>query len=544
GLHRRAERRLHAVRRPRPVRRRVLPGRGGQQDRPDRRQRHRQDHAAADDRRRPAAEHRHHRPQGRTRGHAAVHRLRPGRHRGAGPAARAVRSGPPRQRRPPGPDGAGDDGARRRAGPDGVRAGAGGLGRRRRLRGGDALGRLHHARAGPVLRRVPLPEGRDPVRRRAEAAGAGGPAARHRPGAAARRAGQLPRRARQALAGTGAGRVAEDGPAGQSRPGVAGQHHLPAGHPGGTRRVGARRRHQPGHLGELPEGPAGPPRAAGRAAPALGRGARAAAPAGPHAPGTGQDQPGDGVEAGRDRDPARPVRSVPAAGRAAGRAEGHDAAARRPYRGAGAGLRVPRAHRSHAALRPGRGLRGAHRGAGQQRLRQVALPPPARRPAGRAHRGRTARRPGGARLVRPDPRAAPTRRPDGGGDPAPRRGRAVRTRPGRCDGCAAPLRVGCRRGPDLPVAVRRPAGAAAGAAAGAVRLHDAAAGRADGQPGPGLRRGAGAGAAGFRRHGAGGHARSLVRPGFRALPGLRRRRPRVRVERAGVGRGEGRPGPV
>ena len=40
-----------------------------------------------------------------------------------------------------------DDGARRRAGPDGLRAGAGRLGRRRRLRARDAVGRLHGRRA-------------------------------------------------------------------------------------------------------------------------------------------------------------------------------------------------------------------------------------------------------------------------------------------------------------------------------------------------------------------------------------------------------------
>ena len=54
----------------------------------------------------------------------------------------------------------------------------------------------------------------------------------------------------------------------------------------------------------------------------------------------------------------------------------------------------------------------------------------------------------------------------------------------------------------------------------------AAARRADGQPRPGLRRGARGGARGLRRHGARGHPRPLVRPRLRPLPGVRRRRAR------------------
>ena len=59
---------------------------------------------------------------------------------------------------------------------------------------------------------------RDPVRRRAEAAGAGVPAPRPRRGAAPRRARQLPRRAGQDLAGGADQRVPEDDPLHQPRP--------------------------------------------------------------------------------------------------------------------------------------------------------------------------------------------------------------------------------------------------------------------------------------------------------------------------------------
>ena len=119
-----------------------------------------------------------------------------------------------------------------------------------------------------------------------------------------------------------------------------------------------------------------------------------------------------------------------------------------------------------------------------------------------AHTGRArlgARvRPG---LVRPDPRPPRAGRPDPAGHPVARR------RPPRRDGPragvagAGPLRAGARRGADLRVALRRPAGPAADPAARAVRGHPAAAGRADRQPRPGLGRGAGGGAGGLRRDG-------------------------------------------
>ena len=92
-----------------------------------------------------------------------------------------------------------------------LRAGARRLGRRRRLRRRDRSG----TPAAPAALGVPYDQAQwrevaHAVRRRAEAAGAGGAAARPRRGAAARRAGQLPRRARQALAGGAAAGDAED----------------------------------------------------------------------------------------------------------------------------------------------------------------------------------------------------------------------------------------------------------------------------------------------------------------------------------------------
>ena len=88
------------------------------------------------------------------------------------------------------------DGARDRAGPARLRAGARRLGRRRRLRVGDALGRLHRRGPRHAVRAGPVAPGVDAVRRRAEARRARGAAARTRRGARARRARQLPRRAR------------------------------------------------------------------------------------------------------------------------------------------------------------------------------------------------------------------------------------------------------------------------------------------------------------------------------------------------------------
>ena len=96
----------------------------------------------------------------------------------------------------------------------------------------------------------------------------------------------------------------------------------------------------------------------------------------------------------------------------------------------------------------------------------------------------------------------------------------------------------------LRVALRRPAGPAADPAARAVRGHPAAARRADRQPRPGLGRGAGGGPGGLRRHGRRGDARPLVRPRLRPVPGLRRRRRGLRVatSRSGTRAGCSAPG--
>nr|WP_284291793.1 hypothetical protein [Angustibacter aerolatus] len=91
----------------------------------------------------------------------------------------------------------------------------------------------------------------------------------------------------------------------------------------------------------------------------------------------------------------------------------------------------------------------------------------------------------------------------------------------------------------LRVAERRAAGAVPDPAARAERRDAAAARRADRQPRPALGRGAGGGARGVRGDRAGGHARPLVRPRLRPLPGVRRRRARGRAPAAGVGRGQG-----
>ena len=91
---------------------------------------------------------------------------------------------------------AGAHGDRRREDPDAVRRGAVGVRRRRRLRPRGHLGRLHGRGPRRPLRPGQVPRAPHAQRRRAEAAGPGVPAARAGRGAAARRAGQLPGRAR------------------------------------------------------------------------------------------------------------------------------------------------------------------------------------------------------------------------------------------------------------------------------------------------------------------------------------------------------------
>jgi hypothetical protein len=92
---------------------------------------------------------------------------------------------------------------------------------------------------------------------------------------------------------------------------------------------------------------------------------------------------------------------------------------------------------------------------------------------------------------------------------------------------------------EVRVPLRRPAGPVPDPAAAAVRRHAAAPGRAHRQPGPALGRGLGAGHRPLRGHCPGRHARPLVRPHLRPLPGLRLRRQGVRIGRAGLGREAG-----
>jgi ATPase subunit of ABC transporter with duplicated ATPase domains len=113
--------------------------------------------------------------------------------------------------------------------------------------------------------------------------------------------------------------------------------------------------------------------------------------------------------------------------------------------------------------------------------------------------------------------------------PGPRRGH-VR---------AAPLRTAPPGGPDLRPALRRPAGPLPDPAAGTGGHHRAVAGRADGQPGPGVGGSPPGGPAVLREDGAGGHPRPLVRAVLRPFPGVRQRRPGTRDAGAGVGRTPG-----
>ena len=208
-----------------------------------------------------------------------------------------------------------------------VRRGAVGVGRRRRLRHRGALGRLLHVRARDLLRQGEVPRAHDAVRRRAEAARPGGAAPRPRPGAAARRARQLPRRPGQALARGADPGVAEDRPVRQPRPRADEQHR----DPDRDRRARRRRQHglgPPGWLRDVPRRPSRPLRPARGAAPPLGRGARQAQ--GARAP--LQDQGGvqrrHGLAVPGCPDPAPEVRGGRAAAGHPARAERQDAAAR------------------------------------------------------------------------------------------------------------------------------------------------------------------------------------------------------------------------
>ena len=131
--------------------------------------------------------------------------------------------------------------------------------------------------------------------------------ARARRGAAARRAGQLPRRARQDLARGADPRVAEDDPVHQPRPRAAGQHRDPGGH----RRARRGRQHRvdaSGRLRVVPRGAAGPLRPVRGAAPALGRGAREAQGAGADVQDKAEYNDGHGLAVPGRPDPAAQVR--------------------------------------------------------------------------------------------------------------------------------------------------------------------------------------------------------------------------------------------
>ena len=95
---------------------------------------------------------------------------------------------------------------------------------------------------GLGARRGRRPPAAHVLRRRAEAAGARGPAARRRRHPAARRARQLPRRPGQALARAGAARHPQDGAVRQPRPRAAGGDGDEGRHRRGRRGVDPRRR--------------------------------------------------------------------------------------------------------------------------------------------------------------------------------------------------------------------------------------------------------------------------------------------------------------
>ena len=285
--------------------RRHLPGGGGRQGRAHRPQRHRQDHAAADHRRRPRGLRRRRDPQRRPGRHAPVHRQGPRRH--ARCATCSSRSRPTAVRRAAlevDRTELRDDGARDRAGPAATT-------RRRSPTGATSAATSRRrsgtsctvAALGMPFDRAQWRAGHDAVRRGAEAARARGAAARARRGAAARRAGQLPRRADQALARGAARRVAQDGAVRQPRPRAA----RPGGHPHRDARAEPRRQHgvgAPRSVRDVRRGPGRPQRPARGAAQALGRGARQAQGAGDHVPPEGGLQRRHGLALPGRPDPA------------------------------------------------------------------------------------------------------------------------------------------------------------------------------------------------------------------------------------------------
>ena len=189
---------------------RVVHRRQRHQDGAGRRQRRRQDHAVPPDRRRRQAARGQHSHRRGARRHAPARRhARPGRHRPR-PA------GEPRRARSDG-GGAGTDRGGKGAGgrPVGNERHAGRprrdqVGRRRRLRTRDRVGRRVPRRAAFALRADAGPSADDVVRRRAEAARPRSAVPQRGRRAAARRARQLPRRPRQELARRTAPRDAQD----------------------------------------------------------------------------------------------------------------------------------------------------------------------------------------------------------------------------------------------------------------------------------------------------------------------------------------------
>ena len=200
-----------------------------------------------------------------------------------------------------------------------------------------------------------VPVAQDAVRRRAEAAGAGVPAARARRGAAARRARQLPRRAGQALARGPHQGVRQDDPATSAttascsttpRPGSSPSSSAPrATWPGCTPAASTSyheaRKDRFARLEEMRT--------------PLGRGARQAQGAGADVQAEGGVQRRHGLALPGGADPAARSSRRPARRRAAARAAGEDAPQRRPHRQARGRLRGARAHRPDEAVRP-RGL--------------------------------------------------------------------------------------------------------------------------------------------------------------------------------------------
>ena len=168
-----------------------------------------------------------------------------------------------------------------------LRAGAGRLGRRRRLRGTRRSGTSARGRARHPVRAGPVARGAHPVRRRAEAAGPRGAAARPGRGAAARRAGQLPRRARPSAGSRSSCARRPRRCCSSATTASCSTASPPGSSPSSPAPPGRRVWVHPGRFATYHAGPRGPERAARGAAPALGRGAR-------QAQGAGRDVPAEG----------------------------------------------------------------------------------------------------------------------------------------------------------------------------------------------------------------------------------------------------------